>query len=250
MPDVAPYVPLIVMGRMERPWEALHLAGILGRKMTDTVIANTDLAIVGELLFSDLDAYAKKIQSARPADFDPDALVTTLASFSELSSGIVKELGIRRDGKWGQRLSKDRAAVSEAIENLLERAPKEILAALPTARVGSFGKGPKPLDLARKPDPDRVSRALRYASLMTHSRPFAVAAAFSAKLSDAADETADVLRTYSEDLLRELRAGPCDTRAHMEEHWEVVLSLCALVLGEQETELLRRRSKVHNAAVV
>lgn len=250
MPDVAPYVPLIVMGRMERPWEALHLAGILGRKMTDTVIANTDLAIVGELLFSDLDAYARKIQSVRPADFDPDALVTTLASFSELSSGIVKELGIRRDGKWGQRLSKDRAAVSQAIENLLERAPKEILAALPTARVGSFGKGPKPLDLARKPDPDRVSRAVRYASLMTHSRPFAVAAAFSAKLSDAVDETADVLRTYSEDLLRELRAGPCDTRAHMEEHWDVVLSLCALVLGEQETELLRRRSKVPAAAVV
>ena len=250
MPDVAPYVPLIVMGRLERPWEALHLAGILGRKMTDTVIANTDLAVVGELLFSDLDEYAKKMQSVRPAEFDPELVVTTLANFSELSSGIVKELGIRRDGKWGQRLSKNRATVSQAVENLIERAPKEILAALPTARVGSFGKGPKPLDFSRKPDPDRVAKATRYASLMAHSRPFAVAAAFSAKLKEAMDETAEELRTYGEDILREFRAGPSDTRGHMDEHWDVVLALCTLVLGEQETELLRRRSKVPTAAAV
>jgi hypothetical protein len=36
----------------------------------------------------------------------------------------------------------------------------------------------------------------------------------------------------------------------MDEHWDVVLALCTLVLGEQETELLRRRSKVPTAAAV
>jgi hypothetical protein len=64
------------------------------------------------------------------------------------------------------------------------------------------------------------------------------------------DETAEELRTYSEDILREFRAGPSETRGYMEEHWDVVLSLCTLVLGEQETELLRRRSKVPTAAAV
>jgi hypothetical protein len=249
MPDIASYVPLIVLGRHERPWEVLHLVGILGRKMTDTVIANTDLGVTGELLFSDLDEYAKKIQAARPMDFDPDMLVTNLAAFSELSSGIVKELGIRRDGKWGQRLAKDRGTVSEALENLLERAPKDILAALPVARMGSFAKGTqKPLDLSRQPDPDRVAKAMRYANLIVHSRPFSVAAAFSARLKETVDELSEILRTYAEDLIRELRAGPSDTRAHMEEHWALVLSLCSLILGEQETDLLRRRAKVPVAA--
>jgi hypothetical protein len=249
MPDIAPYVPLIVLGRIERPWEALHLVGILSRKITDTVIANTDLGITGELLFSDLDEYARKIQATRPMDFDPEVLVNNLAAFSELSSGIVKELGIRRDGKWGHRLAKDRGIVSEMLEDLLERAPKEILAALPTARIGGFGKSPKPLDLSRQPDPDRAARAMRYANLMAHSKPFAVAAAFSAKLRETVDEISEALRTYAEDLIRELRAGPSETRTHMEEHWVLVMSLCSLVLGEQETDLLRRRAKVPTTAI-
>ena len=71
-----------------------------------------------------------------------------------------------------------------------------------------------------------------------------------AKLNEAMDETADVLRTYGDDLLRELRAGPSETHAHIEEHLELVLTLCTLVLGEEETELLRRRSKVTAGVLV
>jgi len=248
MPDVAPYIPLVVMGRLQRPWEALHLAGALSRQMTDTLISNTDVGVVGELLFSDLDEYAKKIQAVRPFDFDPQVLVTQVATFSELSSGIVRELGIRRDGKWGQRLGKCRTIVSETLDSLLERGPKEILAALPAAKTGGFGKSLKPLDLSRKPDPDRVAKAMRYANLMVHSRPFSVAAAFHAKLTETTDEITGVLRTYAEDVLKELRAGPSEARPHIEEYWDIILSLCGLILGEEETEFLRRRSKVSTSA--
>jgi hypothetical protein len=96
-PDIASYVPFIVMGRLERPWETLRLIGALSRKSNDAMIANTDLGAVGELLFSDLDDYVKKIQAARPADFDAEALLNNLAGFTELSTGMVKELGISRD---------------------------------------------------------------------------------------------------------------------------------------------------------
>jgi hypothetical protein len=247
-PDIASYVPFIVMGRLERPWEALRLIGALSRKSTDTLISNTDLGAVGELLFSDLDDYVKKIQAARPGDFDAEALLNNLAGFTELSTGMVKELGIRRDGKWGHHLTKDRSAVAQVVEGLLERAPKEILGALPAAKIGGFGKSPKPLDLHRPPDPDRVTKAMRYALVMRHSKPFAVAAAFNAKLNETIDETAIVLRTYSEDLLRELRAAVPETRANVDGYWALTLELCALVLGDEETALLRRRARVPASA--
>jgi hypothetical protein len=246
--DIAAYLPFIVMGRLERPWEALRLIGALSRKSDDTLIANTDLGAVGELLFSDLDDYVKKIQGARPADFDAETLLNNLAGFTELSTGMVKELGIRRDGKWGHHLTKNRSAVAEVVEGLLERAPKDILGALPTAKVGSFAKSPKPLDLHRPPDPDRVTKAMRYALLMRHSKPFAVAAAFNAKLNETIDETAIVLRTYSEDLLRELRAAVPETSANVDSYWALTLELCTLVLGEEETALLRRRARVPTSA--
>jgi hypothetical protein len=237
-------VPLIVMGRLERPWEALRLTAAISRKSTDTVISNTDLGVVGELLFSDLDEYAKRIQAVRAIGFDVDALLANLAGFTELSSGMVKELGIRRDGKWGQRLAKDRSAVAQVLEDLLERAPKEILAALPPAKMGGFGKSPKPLDFSHAPDPERVAKAMRYVHLMVHSRPFAVAAAFSAKLNETIDEIANALRTHSEDILRDLRAAAPETRANREAYWALTLELCTLVLGEEETDFLRRRARV------
>jgi hypothetical protein len=247
-PDLAPYVALIAMGRLERPWEALRLTAVLSRKSTDTLIANTDLGVVGELLFSDLDIHAGKIQSVRPVELDPETLLAHLAAFTELSSGMVKELGIRRDGKWGQRLAKDRATIAQTLEGLLEKAPKEILAGLPQAKPGGFAKGSKPLDVSRPPDPERVARATRYANLMSHCRPFAVAAAFSAKLNEVQDETTVALRSYSEEILREVRTAVPASHANVEAHFQVTLDLCKLVLGEEEADFLRRRARLAASA--
>jgi hypothetical protein len=233
-----------VLGRLERPWEVLRLVAAISRKSTDVVISGTDMDIVGELLFSDLDAYAANIQSARPVNFDPDTVLASLAGFTELSSGMVKELGIRRDGKWGQRLAKDRAAVAQIMENLLQRARKEILAALPSHKGFGFGRKHRNLDLSRPTNPDRVARSMRYAQLVAHSRPFAVAGAFSARLMKVTDETTLALRTYAEDILSGLRATTPEARQNASEHLAVMLSLCELILGEGETDFLRRRARV------
>ncbi len=246
-PDLAPYVALVVMGRLARPWEALRLAAAISRKSNDIVLSSTDMGVVGEILFSDLDIYANRIHSMRPVDFDSAALLANLAGFTELSSGMVKELGIRRDGKWGQRLAKDRGKVAQLMEGLLERAPKEILAALPPYKIGGPPKSHRPIDLSRPSDPERVARAMRYAHLMVHSRPFSVAAAFSATLNDAIDETTLALRTHAEDVVRELRVVPRELRAHAEAHLAVTLNLCELVLGAEETDFLRRRARVSAA---
>jgi hypothetical protein len=242
-PDLAPYIALVVMGRLERPWEALRLAAVLSRKATDTLMAGTDLGTVGELLFSDLDFHARKIQTARPYDFDPDVILASLAAFAELSTGMVKELSIRRDGKWGQRLARDRTNVAETIGTLLAKAPKEILSALAQPKSAGFGRG-KRLDISRAPDPERVARAMRYANLSAHSRPFAVAAAFNAKLAEVLEEVTIELRSYSEDLLREVRAASPEGRANAEAHFTVMLELSKLILGDEEADFLRRRARV------
>jgi hypothetical protein len=247
-PDLPPYVPLVVLGRLERPWEVLRVVAALTRKTTDTLIAATDLAVVGDLLFSDLDVYVKKLQSARAADFESEAVLHDLASFAELASGMVKELGFRRDGKWGQNLAKDRAAVAEVMEGLLAKAPREILGALPLSRANVSGKGPRPLDFSRPHDPERTATAKRYAHLMVHSRPFAEATAFSAKLNAAFDETANALRAHGEEIVREFRAATVEARANLDVHFEPMLELCTLVLGGEEAALIRRRARLPAAA--
>ena len=65
---------------------------------------------------------------------------------------------------------------------LLQRARKEILAALPPHKGFAFARRQRNLDLSKPTDPERVAKALKYAQLVAHSRPFAVAGAFSARL--------------------------------------------------------------------
>src|SRR5262249_5034068 len=130
------------------------------------------------------------------------------------------------------------------MENLLQRARKEILAALPPHKGFAFARKQRSLDLSKPTDPERVAKALKYAQLVAHSRPFAVAGAFSARLMKVTEETSLALRTYADDILPELRATTPEARQRAQEPLAVMLSLCELVLGESETDFLRRRARV------
>ncbi len=235
------------MQRLERPWEGLKLPLFVSRQSGDTLISNTDMGLVGEVIFAEIDAHLAVIRGARHSYFDADALVGAVAGFAELSMGIVKEVEIRRDGKWGQRLMKSRAAVAEIMEGFIERAPREILAALPTHRA-SFSGGPRVPDLSHLPDPDRQARALNYARLVIGCSPFAGAASFGVAIKDALDELRKTLGLYNDDILRELRAAEGDLRNHAEAYFELSASLVTLLFGEEDGALLRRRGRAAMAS--
>lgn len=237
--DAAGYVPVFVMPRLAKPWEVLRLAAQLARQDVDTLISATDMAMAGDILLAEMEELSDRLQALRPADLDAAAGVADLSRFARLSYGMVHEIGIKRDGRWGQRLMKARARVAEAMETLLERAPRDILAVLPTKQT----KGLRRPDISRMPDADRAARAERLAHLLAGARPYAAAAAFQAALTAALDEVAQGLRAYDEDILRELRGAAGDARARAEAHLELALTLSEHVLGEQETSLLRRRAR-------
>lgn len=249
-PDAAPYVAVIAMHRLARPWEALKLPLMISRQTQDTLISSTDMGLVGEIIFGDIEAHTTAILSTRHPHFDADALVNHVARFAELSTGIVKEVEMRRDGRWGQRLMKDRSAVADVMEKLMERAPKEILAALPMQRSGGFAGGPKSPDISRPADPEKCERALRYARLIIGCKPFAAAASFGAAVKDAEDEVTMTLRSYSEDLVKELRAAEGDKLHNAELYFSIAAELTSLLFSAEEGEFLRRRGRAATGVAV
>lgn len=243
-PDAAPYVAVVTMYRLERPWQALKLPLMISRNTQDTLISSTDMGLVGELVFGDIERHATALLSAKPqASFDADALTNHLIKFATLSSGIVKEVEMRRDGKWGQRLLKDRAAVAEIMEGFMERSPREILAALPMYKTGTYAGGPRAPDISRPADPEKTLRALAFARLVTGCRTVAAAASIAASLKDATDEIALALKAYGDDIVRELRASDGDKRANAEQFFSVAVELTALFFSPEEAEFLRRRGR-------
>lgn len=241
--DAAPFVAVIAMSRLDRPWEALRLPLLIARQTHDTLISSTDMGLVGELLLQDLDAHAGLIRSIRQPQFDLDELIVHLGKFALLSNGLVKEVEMRRDGRWGRFLMSERTAVAEIMEKMMKRAPREILAALPTLKSGSYAGGPRVPDLSRPPDDEKCDRALRYARLIVGCKPIAATAAFGAALAEAEDEVSTALQRYSEDLVRDLRAVSGDKLAHAEAYFALSVTLTSILFSPEEGEFLRRRGR-------
>ena len=247
--DTAPFVSVVAMRRLAKPWEALKLALLVARQTQDTLISSTDMGLAGDVLFTDMEDSRATIMAVRHPAFDVDALLANLAAFTNISSAIVKEIEILRNGRWGQRLLKDRAAVGAVMDGFMERAPKEIAAALPSHKAG-FSGGPRVPDFSKPVDPDRVDRALRYAKLLSGTKLLAVPGSFGAKHTDALEEAAQVVRSYNEDLLKELRTAEGARREIVERQYLLALELTTLVFDESETEFLRRRAKAAGAQSV
>ncbi len=242
VPDAAPYVAVIVMRRLEQPWQALKLPLFVSRTTQDTLISSTDMGLVGEAIFCEMEAHLAAIRTTRQPDFDAEMLCRHVASFAEYSKGMVKEVEMRRDGRWGQRLLKARSAVAEAMSGFMERAPREILAALPIQRA-TYSGGPRAPELSRSPDPDKLKRAISYARLIVGTKPYAAAASFGAALKDTCDELVGALGPYNDELVRELRAAEGERHEHALAYFDLAAELTTLLLSPEEGELLRRRGR-------
>jgi hypothetical protein len=237
--DAAPYVAVIAMNRLARPWEALRLPLSISRRSGDTLISKTDMGLVGEILFARMDGLRDAVMAVRHPQFDVEALLENVAGFAELSSAIVKEIEVRRDGEWGQRLLKERAAVGEVMDGLMERAPNEIAAGLPLQK----GGGAKGADFVRPVDPQKAERAQRYARLIMGSRAFAAAASFAARQKEAYDAACAHLTLYNEDVVREMRSAQGERLALVQQQFALSVTLSAILFGEREADLLRRRGR-------
>jgi len=241
-PDSAPYVPVVSMCRLAKPWEALKLALLITHQTQDTLISSTDMGLVGDILFVRMEDCRVAIHATRHPNFQVAALLENLTIFTDISSAIVKEVEILRRGKWGQRLLKDRAAVGAVMDGFMERAPKEIAGALPTQKSGFTGSS-RVSDFSKPADPEKVERALRYAQLLVGCRKLAAAGSFGAKQADAMDEAMQILRSYNEDVVKELRSPDPARRQVAESQFPLVIELTTLLFSEEEADFLRRRGK-------
>lgn len=241
-PELCPYVGLLVLGRLKRPWEVLRLAAILSRRTNAVLFSQADMGLIGDILLADMENIALDIASVRPDMLDPDILLNKLDHFTQMSGGLVREIGAKRDGKWGQRLIKIRQLVSDAMDALIARSPREITAALPIQRMGAFGgRGPKRPDFGRDPDAIRIGRALLWGKLLAGSTPYAGGGDFHAAHKDAFDEVSNYLLTYTESIVVELRTLDFDKRPRAQSYLEHAESLSFAILGHEETEHIRRR---------
>ena len=166
--------------------------------------------------------------------------MTQVGSFADLSSAVVKEIEVRRNGEWGQRLLKDRVVVGEVMDGFMERAAKEFGNALPMQK--SSG------DFSRPTNAEKRALALNYAKLVAGTRHFAAAGSFAAKHRTALEDTSNHLRRYIEDGIRELKGSSGEKRAVIESQLLYGADISAILVSVEEGELIKRRIRAAQAA--
>ena len=234
-PDVAPFVAVVTMSRLQRPWEALRLPLMVSRQTGDALISKTDMGLVGEILLARMDVMKAVILAARHPPADAENLVEQVVKFSHLSSALVKEVEMRRDGEWGQRLLKDRAAIGAVMDGFMERAIKEFAQALPMIRGAS--------DFSRSTPAEKRTAAMSYAKLVAGTRHFAAAGSFAARQTMALEESSNHLRRYVENAVRDLRGSSGEKRGIVESQLQYCAELAAVLFSNEEAELIKRRVK-------
>ena len=242
-PDAAPYVAVIAMNQLLHPWEVLKLAPLISHQTQDKSANPAEVGLVGEIILDDIENSAQAVRGAKHPLFDDGALVENLSRFTALSGGIVKSIDARRAGKWGQGLIKDRAAIGDSMAGFMERAPRELLAALAYRKSGGFSIGAKTADFSHHVDAEKIESALRYARLVMGCKPFAAAASFGAALKKAEENMCQSLRRYSEDVIKELRTPDEERGAIVKAQFDTVVKLTDILLGEAEGDFLRRRGR-------
>lgn len=241
-PDLCPYVGLLVLSRLRRPWEVLRLAAIRDSRADQLLFRQGDMAIIGDILLADMEHLALDIASVRPDAMDTDAILNRLDRFTQMSGGLVREIGSRRDGKWGQRLIKIRQLASDAMDMLIARVPREIASALPAQRPAlPIGRGQTRPDLAREPDVGRMERALAWGRLLAGATPYAGGGDFHRSHRQAFEEVSMYLTEYTDSIAAVLKSLDASRRPRAQAYLGHAQALVATILGHEEAEQMRRR---------
>ncbi len=230
---------LLLAGRLERPWEVLRIMEQVAEQVHKTRLGAADTEAVTETLFADLEAAAEFFRRLNTAVFDPADVADALRDCTRLADGLARA-GIPQGGLWARRMAACRSDVAEKMEILMERAPRDIMAALPVHKIGRFGRVRRRPHIDAPPDPAITEQALRMAKLLELCRAHAADAAFKAAFTEAAAETRAGLSEYADALMEEITRNGAEAAVCAHSWLDLVTRLTAQVTGPEEAARLRR----------
>lgn len=236
-PDAGAWFLYFVMARLTRPWRILRAFERIGKRGDDLLLSRTDMAGIGDALLLDAEHHLSGFAKSPATLAESQAAARALEAFSAVTVGMTREIGIRKDGAWGQKLFALRNQAADQMERIHTRARKVFEPLLAQSRSGRAAR--------LNPVPDRNSphfaEAVGLGDFLTQS----AADASRAAVAGAHQQLVSDLRDGLDDLGRSLLAQARGQDAELAESARMRLEDTARLmsaLGEKDaaTILLRR----------
>lgn len=242
-PDAGGWFLYMVMARLTKPWRILRVFERIAGRGDDFLISRTEMTGIGDALLLDAEHHLAGFSDPPRSLPEAEDAAYALSQFSAVTVGMTREIGIRKDGPWGQRLLKLRNAAASRMQAIHAEAERAADRVLPDPRrIG--GRRGTPYPGADSPDFLRFEALCRFLHL---TRSDASRAAVGGAHQRVSDSLKDRLDTLGHALIAQLRGGTGDREA-----LETILADVARLLeafDEAETaSVLVRRGAAARAA--
>lgn len=244
-PDVAPYLLLALIGRMETPWRALSLYYHLANSRDDRMgAAAEDAGIIVDALFEDLEGAARMLERDAEGDLDADDASLRVRHFADLAEGLAREARRANDNVVLNRVEACRDIAADSLARFWEQSLAALRRAMPVRHAGGSSRL-----AALRPDYSRPINPRAGASARDAARFLATSEEMARRLSRAAaasavhKEAVDDARRYLGDVVVEIRAAEGEDRIAARRLMEHALAVAAPLLPADEIALLRERAQ-------
>lgn len=232
----------LVMARLERPWTILRVFEKLSGRKDDFLVSRTQTALVGEALLEDASFFIDSFSVPPLTADDADRAASAMAAFAAATTGMTREIGIRKDGEWGRRLLSLRAQAAERMEQHHARALQLMEAVLPDP----YRPRVRRWRLSETERADAFNRLAALCRFLTLTQDDAARAAAAGAHRETLAALAGRCEAAGGALLEALRRGQAPDEADAEMQRVAALTV---VLGDQAgADILLRRWAAASAA--
>ena len=233
--ELVPYLGLLMLARLDQPWQALRLTGS-GRR------GRTDFNAIGDVLIADAESLAVDIAATQVDLLNPDVLAARFYRFERLARGLSHEMRSRHGAQWTQALQRIKDLAHGTLESLFAQAPREVAAALPLTKAGAFSmRRHRQPDLTHDPDPLKLDRALRWTCLLTNTASTAPKSALAQHHKKAFDAVSAYLSSYAESAAAELKTPDIDKHARVQAYLKHANELLNTLITASEDDDIQHR---------
>jgi len=243
--DGGPRLFEIFFANLAAPWTCLRLISAIMIRPADNYISGSELAVFGLRLLDDIESRLDDI-----GRFSPDGGVVAAKAVGAdvrvicaITGEFEQTLNLGKEGPWGARLNKQKAALAKVIESWLKKADEAVAAALPMAPVRVGGRvvrqGAK---LDETPDALAMARARSLLTLADQVRSAAASGGFATLRTKVCEAVEHRLTSYVEELVHVLREGEGEEPAMARLYMEEVADLTGRVVDDRAAQIVRRRA--------
>lgn len=235
--EAALWILLLTIGRLDCPWQIFRAVAKIGKREDDLVVSKTDMAAVGDAILADTGYYAAKLKHPPQTLEEAKAAYIVFDRFVSYSTGMTKEFGIRKAGRWGQVLFSLRAEASSNVEKILNKVPLALDTGLPEPRRGRSGR----IIPAQLPPEQAIDRAEGLLYFLAHCRTHATAAAIASAQKRIADQAEQRMQEAGGMLVDLIADSEGQNRTTAQDGLEITARLLDAVGRTDLSDILRRR---------